>query len=82
MRNAKTGLPTGKPQIGALAGRASGAADARRDGLSWRQLTGSDFLMDGGVTASYRFGDPRPEVTMTKTSSPWEPEMESAAAWA
>ena len=29
-----------------------------RDGAS---ITGSDFLMDGGVTASYLFGDRAPQ---------------------
>jgi hypothetical protein len=26
-------------------------------------ITGSDFLMDGGVTAAYRFGDLAPKPT-------------------
>jgi NAD(P)-dependent dehydrogenase (short-subunit alcohol dehydrogenase family) len=32
-------------------------------------ITGSDFLMDGGVTASYRFGELAPDFNETKDSS-------------
>jgi hypothetical protein len=32
-------------------------------------ITGSDFLMDGGVTASYRFGDLAPDAADTPTQT-------------
>lgn len=43
----RAGTPDEVGNVGALLMGADGAF-----------ITGSDFLMDGGVTASYRFGDP------------------------
>ncbi len=53
---------------GSPAGRAGtpdevGSVAALLMGPEGAFITGSDFLMDGGVTASYRFGDLAPEAT-------------------
>jgi NAD(P)-dependent dehydrogenase (short-subunit alcohol dehydrogenase family) len=45
----RAGTPDEVGNVGALLMGADGAF-----------ITGSDFLMDGGVTASYRFGDLAP----------------------
>ena len=46
----RAGTPDEVGNVGALLMGADGAF-----------ITGSDFLMDGGVTASYRFGELAPE---------------------
>ena len=46
-----------------------GAVGALLMGADGAFITGSDFLMDGGVTASYRFGDLAPDAADTPTQT-------------
>jgi hypothetical protein len=42
---------------------AVGSVGALRMGPDGRCITGSDFLMDGGVTAAYWYGDLAPQAS-------------------
>jgi hypothetical protein len=58
------GCPTGRagtPEVVELTASEVGTIGALMMGLEGAFITGSDFLMDGGVTAAYRFSELAPQ---------------------
>ena len=59
----------GAGSIGQAIARRVGNIAALLMGPDGTFITGSDILMDGGVTASYRFGDLAPDVSLERHKS-------------
>jgi hypothetical protein len=62
MRGSLSSPACAHPRTPLLAGR-SGTVGALLIGPDGAFITGSDFLMDGGVTASYFYGELAPTAT-------------------